>query len=161
MFLYSNNTQQRVRPDTQTCTVSLPVTSILWSTIILNSSYRSGSSLVSSDVTASACVSLADREMVECLTSSGENSWLRSRNRWSSWLKPAIVSRNYQYIIVHSLRKLFECMNTRSRVRQCATVFSILNLFNYPLNEPACPPVSTVYSPIMPSKGIYTLMRVH
>ena len=53
------------------------------------------------------------------------------------------------------------CMNTSSRVEQCATVFSILNLFNYPLNEAACPPVSTVYSPIMPSEGIYILMSVH
>ena len=38
---------------------------------------------------------------------------------------------------------------------------TILSLFNYPLNEAACPPVSTVYSLIMPSEGSYTLMRVH
>ena len=42
---------------------------------------------------------------------------------------------------------------------KCATVFSILSLFNYPLNEVACPPVSTVYSPTMPSEASYTLMR--
>ena len=48
-----------------------------------------------------------------------------------------------------------------SRIGQCATVFSILSLFKYPLNEAACPPVSTVYSPFMPSEDIYTLMRVH
>ena len=48
-------------------------------------------------------------------------------------------------------------MNTSSRVGQCATAFSILSLFNNPLNDAASPPVSTVYSPIMPSEGIYTL----
>ena len=60
-----------------------------------------------------------------------------------------------------TLRKRIVSMNTSTRVGQCATVFSILSLFNYPLNEAACPPVSTVYSPIMPSKDIYTLMRIH
>ena len=61
----------------------------------------------------------------------------------------------------HTLRKLIVSMNTSSRVGQCATVFSILSLFNYPLNEAAYPPFSTVYSPIIPSEGIYRLMRVH
>ena len=51
-------------------------------------------------------------------------------------------------------------MKTSSRFRQYATVFSILSLFNYLLIEAACPPVRTVYSQIMPSEGIYTLMRV-
>ena len=38
----------------------------------------------------------------------------------------------------------------------------ILSLINYPLNEAACPPVSTIYySPIMPSEGIYTRMYVY
>ena len=57
--------------------------------------------------------------------------------------------------------KIIASMNTSSRAGQCATVFSILNLFNYPLNKAACAPVSKVYSAIMPSEGIYTLMRVH
>ena len=52
-------------------------------------------------------------------------------------------------------------MDTSSCIGQCATFFSNLGLFNYPLNEAACPLVSTVYSPIMPSEGIYTFMRVH
>ena len=53
-------------------------------------------------------------------------------------------------------------MNTSSCVDQCANVFSIIGLFNYPLNEADCPPVIyTVHSPIMPSEGIYTLMRIH
>ena len=51
-------------------------------------------------------------------------------------------------------------MNTSSRVEQCATMFTILSLFNYPLNEADFPLVSTVYSPIMPFEGIYTLIRV-
>ena len=52
-------------------------------------------------------------------------------------------------------------MNTSSRVGQCVTVFSILTLFNYALNEGACLPVSSAYSPIMLSEAIYTLMRLH
>ena len=52
-------------------------------------------------------------------------------------------------------------MNTSSRVGQCSTMFSILSLFNHPLNEAACPQISTVYSPIMPSEVIYTLIRAH
>ena len=59
------------------------------------------------------------------------------------------------------LRNLIVSMNTSSRVGQCATVFSILSQFNYPLNEAACSPASTVHSPIMSSEGIYTLIRVH
>ena len=51
-----------------------------------------------------------------------------------------------------SLGKLIVAMNTSSRVGQCATVFSILSLFNYPLNKAACPPVCTLYSCIMPSE---------
>ena len=46
-------------------------------------------------------------------------------------------------------------MITSSRVGQCATKFRILTLFISQVNEAACPPVSTVYSPIMPSEGIY------
>ena len=38
--------------------------------------------------------------------------------------------------------------NTSIRVGQSATALGILSLFNYPLNEAACLPVSTVYSPI-------------
>ena len=57
--------------------------------------------------------------------------------------------------------KLIVPINTSSRVRQCATVFSILRLFNYSLNKAACPLVSTVYFPIMPSEGFHTLKRIH
>ena len=64
-------------------------------------------------------------------------------------------------ILNYELRKSIVFMNTSSRVRQCATVFSILSLFNYPLNKVVFPAVSTVYSPIMLSKGIYTIIRVH
>ena len=60
-----------------------------------------------------------------------------------------------------TLRKLIVPMKTSGRVGQYATVSSILNLFNYPLNEAAYPLVSIVYSPIMPSEDIYTLLRVH
>ena len=65
------------------------------------------------------------------------------------------------YNIVTTLRKLIMSMNTSNRVGQCAIVLSSLSLFNYSLNEAACPPVSTVYSPVMPSEGIYTLIRVY
>ena len=49
-------------------------------------------------------------------------------------------------------------MNTSSRAGQCATVLSILSLFNYLLNKADCSLVSTVNSLIMPSEAIYTLM---
>ena len=41
----------------------------------------------------------------------------------------------YHTIKLHTLRKLIVSMNTSSRDGQCATVFSILSPFNYPLNE--------------------------
>ena len=63
-------------------------------------------------------------------------------------------------MVILTLRKLIVSTNTSSRVGQCATVFSIQSLFNYPLNEAACSPDSTVYSPIMPYEGIYTLTSV-
>ena len=44
-------------------------------------------------------------------------------------------------------------INTSSFVGQCATVFRILSLLAYPLNQAACPPVNTVYFPILPSEG--------
>ena len=47
------------------------------------------------------------------------------------------------HLLYSTLRKLFVSTNTSSRVGQNATVFSILSLFNYPLNEADCPPVST------------------
>ena len=54
----------------------------------------------------------------------------------------------YVYLLTHSryhtLIKLIVFMNTSSRARQCETVFSILSICNYLLNEAACPPVSTV-----------------
>ena len=53
---------------------------------------------------------------------------------------------------------LYMSVNTSSRAGQCATVFSILSLFNYTLYEAVCPPVSTVYSPTLPSESIYTLI---
>ena len=70
---------------------------------------------------------------------------------------PVIINNN----AIYSLRKLIVTMNTSSRVLQCVTVFSILNLLNYPLNEAACRPVSTAYSMITSSEGIYTPMRAH
>ena len=39
------------------------------------------------------------------------------------------------------LRILIVSMNASSGVGHCATVFSILSPFDYPLNEAACPPV--------------------
>ena len=71
------------------------------------------------------------------------------------------MAKFFTYRQACTLRKFIVSMKTSSRVGQRATVFSILSLFNYPVNEAACPPVNTVYSPIMPSEGIYTLMRVH
>ena len=59
-------------------------------------------------------------------------------------------------ITVLTLRKLVVSMNPSSHVGQCAIMFSILSLFNYPLNEASCSPVNTFYSLIMPSEGIYT-----
>ena len=62
---------------------------------------------------------------------------------------------------IGSLRKLMVLKNTNSHFGKCSTVLSIISPFHYPLNEAACPPGSTVYSPIIPYEGIYTLMRVH
>ena len=61
-----------------------------------------------------------------------------------------------------TLRKFIMSMNTSSRVGQCATAFSILSLFNYPLNETAHPPVSTAYSSKKNNtiRGIDTAIRV-
>ena len=69
--------------------------------------------------------------------------------------------RYYIHVYVLALRKLIRSMNMSSRIGQCATVFSILSLFNYPLNETVCRPVRTVDSPIMPFKGIYKYVCVH
>ena len=78
--------------------------------------------------------------------------------------------KNLQYVIIGTSQvqnhrsanpEKINCVHVRVRVGQCTTVFSILRLFIYLLNEAACPPFSTVYSPVMPSEGIYTLMRVH
>ena len=63
--------------------------------------------------------------------------------------------------LMGTLRKLIVSINTSTRVGQCATVFTIISLFSYPVNEAACPPVSTAYSPIMSSEVVYASMRVH
>ena len=52
----------------------------------------------------------------------------------------------------HTLRKLIVSMNTSSRVGQCSVFKS------YPITHF---PVSTVYSLIMLTEVIYTLMRVY
>ena len=84
-----------------------------------------------------------------------------SKNRPA--LKVQLLARLIAIAVVHTLRKINVSMKTSSSVGQCAPVFSILILFNYPLNKAACPPgpVNTVYSPIMPSEVIYTLMRIY
>ena len=87
--------------------------------------------------------------------------FLSVHNFCHSTVSKVLCSANKTAFRVYSLRKLIVSMNTNSRIGQCATVVSILSLFNSPLNEAACPPVSTVYSPIMPSEGIYTLIRLH
>ena len=73
----------------------------------------------------------------------------------------SVIHINRHRIDRRTLRKSIVSMNTSSRVGQCATVFSISNQFNYPLNEVACLPVSTAYSQIIVYEGIYTLMGIY
>ena len=66
-----------------------------------------------------------------------------------------LQGQHWQVVVLssHLYNVKIVSMNTRSRVRQCATVFNILSPFKYPLNEAAWSPVSTVYSPIKPFEG--------
>ena len=80
---------------------------------------------------------------------------------------PSVKESHRDFIHFHhclrSPRILIVSMNPSSCVGQlCGSMFSILILLNYyPLNEAACPPVCTAYSPIVPSEDIYTLTPVH
>ena len=58
------------------------------------------------------------------------------------------------------MRKLIVCNNTSNRAGYRAIMFTSLSLCDILFIEAVCPPVTTVYSKIILSESITTLMRV-